>query len=278
MQLRGLGAERIKRMRDQYARHIKSPQKLGIRCFEVSAKDVNAGGRLIDILATTDSVDLDREVVVPSGCDMAIYQLNKRNFLDHDYRFEKHVATMRSCVPWPSAKNFKGWRNRSQVLAGLHHPFADDLLTVAQQAGIAASIGFELLSGSPPMDTDPPAYHDAEYIVRTCSVIELSFTAMPCNMTCQSMDEAPGKDLEKRMGSLEDLAVKGRKQGGIALESAIALGLHYRKVHAVTAPKAASGPKAGRKRLTIDLRTLGERPVPKAVLPANPDPEQPGNC
>lgn len=271
MQLRGLGSERIKRMRDQYARHIKSADKLGIRCFEVSAKDVNVGGRLIDILATTDAIDLDREVVVPSGCDMSVYQLNKRNFLDHDYRFEKHVATMRSCVPWPSAKNFKGWRNRSQVLAGLNHPFADDLLTVAQQAGIAASIGFELIAGSPPVDTDPPAYQDAEYIVRSCRVIELSFTAMPCNMTCQSLDEKPGKDLEKRLGALEDLAVKGRKGGGIALESAIALGLHYRKIVSVTTPTGRKAATAGRKRMAVDLRGLGESPVARIVLPPKAD-------
>lgn len=256
MSLQGLGAERLKRMREQYARHIKSPQRLGLRCFQVESKDINAGGRIIDVLATTDAVDLDREVVVPSGCDMSVYNQNKRNFLDHDYRFEKHVATMRSCVPWPNAKNFRGWKNRSQVLAGLSHPFADDLLTVAQQAGIAASIGFELVSGSPPMDTDPPSYQEAEYVVRACRVIELSFTAMPCNMACQSTDEMPAKDLEQRMAALEELAVKGRKKGGIALDSAIALGLRYRRVHAVATPKSLRPIRP--QRPAINLRDLAE--------------------
>lgn len=227
------GHERIARLRAKHK--LGDDSRVGLMGFHLKASAADPANRDIVFMATTDDIDLSHEVVVPSGGDMAYYLKNRAIFVDHRYDFNYHVGTMRSISPYPSSKRHKGWMNRVHIFDGLKNPMAEDVLTVARSVGIGCSIGFEMVAGSSPIDTDPPLYRDAEWIIRQWKMIELSVTAMPCNVSARSMG-ATDPD-EGKAAALDALVVKGRAKGGIALESAVALGMPYRKATAVTVPK-----------------------------------------
>lgn len=203
---------------------------VGVAATFAKETTVDEPNRDIIVRATTDDVDMDQEIIVPGGADLTYWQANRSMFLDHWYDLAHHVGSMRYTSPWPSAKAQRGWIVRGHVVSGLKNPLADDLLTVAREVGIGASIGFEALECSPPTDQDPEQYRKAASVVRQWRWIELSYTALPCNVACQSMAEAAD---ESRMAELDRLVTKGR----IKRASAVSMGMPDRQTIAVTMPR-----------------------------------------
>lgn len=226
----GFGTDRIKRMFEHHDTLELKTGTVGLIGVPSSKSSVGDAKNPRDIIvtATTDDVDMDDEVVLPGGADMEYYSKNRANFLDHLYDFGKHVASMRSIK---MADDRRSWINRSVVFDGLKSPYADDLLAIATQVGIGASIGFEALEGGPPMESDPIRYKKARYVVRRWRMVELSFTAMPCNVSCRTMQETGGYD-EGKMAALDEMVTKSQ----IKLKSAVAVGFVYRKTVAVSTP------------------------------------------
>lgn len=217
-----VGTDRIERLRKKWG--IGKERRIGLiglpslYCKAADSKNP----RDIVVTANTDDIDLDQEVVIPDGADTRHYRANGANFLDHKYDFPHHVGFMRSLR---MADGGRAWINRSQIFDNLKSPLADDLLTVAATAGIGSSIGYEELDGGPPNDKDPVRYQKADWVTRKWSMIELSFTAMPCNVACHGGAEA-GMDAEKCWGILDNLVTKSR----IKRETARALGLPDREL------------------------------------------------
>lgn len=236
--MKGLGHERLKRLFGQHAGVIGDTKRVGLMSFgfKAAVPDDAKNKRDLVVTANTDMVDLDDEIVVPNGGDISHYKANGANFLDHNYSFESHVGTLRTINPDTKGMDQRSWINRSFIFSGLKNPMADDLWRVSQIAGIGSSIGYEELEGSPPSKSDPVRYQKAGWITRKWRMIELSFTAMPCNVGCRSHDES-GMD-ESKMGVFDDLVTKGRGRGGIDLKSAILLGFpHKSGVSMYTAQK-----------------------------------------
>lgn len=232
----GVGIERLKRLAD----HHKMPTKnVGIVSFDSKSTVVDDEKNYdLKSIATTDSLDQDDEVIVPAGADMTYYDKNRQNFMDHKYDSGFCVGYMRSIKSFPDHSksiNQRGWTNRSTIYKGMRSPYADDLMTMARQGGIGCSIGFLCLDGSAPTDKDPMRWQKAGFVVRSWRMIELSYTAMPCNVDCRTMAEGPVD--ESKMVLLDSLVTKGRKGGGVELESAMAVGFPHKRIHAVTAPK-----------------------------------------
>ena len=165
---------------------------------------------------------------------LAYYLENGKNFIDHKYATEYAVGQLRS-IKLSSDKT--AWTNRSHIFSGLKSPFADDLLAMTKQAGIGASIGFEMIEGSPPTDRDPVSYRKAGFIIRKWRMVELSFTAMPCNVSCRTMHETGMDQEDEKMAIIDTMITKS----AIRLESAVALGFPYRKSVSVATPKRRVG-------------------------------------
>jgi hypothetical protein len=75
------------------------------------------------------------------------------------------------------------------------------------------SIGFEALDWGAPNTTEKAAYPGAESIVRSCRVLEVSYTAMPMNVTCRMVGgnmEAAVENAEKSRKALIDAKVSDR--------------------------------------------------------------------
>lgn len=148
---------------------------------------------IIGCVATTNRVDLEREVVLPDGGIFDYLARNAKVFADHSYDHAYLVGGIRMhkqgmpLAPWPSATNQRGWSMRVGVMRDYPFPTADAILKIAEQHGIGASIGFEALEGGKPDANEKRLYPGAEYIVRKWSCLEVSFTCLPCNVDCQSM-------------------------------------------------------------------------------------------
>ncbi len=181
--------------------------------------DTESGNRDLIVVATTDDVDLDDEVVVPSGADTTYFFGNKRIFVDHEYTVDKYVAVLRKAMAYPSVNDHRAWKVRMRVRPG---PLGDDVLTIARESGIGSSIGFEPIRSGPPTDDEKAQYAKAgrspRSVVRQWRWLELSLTAMPCNVMCQggmaSVDST-------RAVALDEMVTKGL----IRRETARAFGL-----------------------------------------------------
>lgn len=219
--MKGIGHARIKRLADW---HNVDESRIGLVGIKMGATADEKNRDLI-VTANTDQVDLDTEIVVPAGADTTYYDTRRANFLDHNYSFEMHVGSMRSFKRFPSDGEQRAWVNRSHIFNGLKSPYADDLWTVSQQSGIGSSIGYEEIEGSPPTKSDPVRYQKSAWVTRKWRMLELSFTALPCNVGCHdhhehSMDES-------KMALFDEMITKGRARGGIELKSALAMGFPH---------------------------------------------------
>lgn len=170
-------------------------------------------------IATTDDVDADDEVVMPEGIDTASYLMaNRKYFVDHRYDVRNTIGVIRSMNPFPTAKAGaqRGWQYVAELTFGLGAGLAEDVYTIAKAGGIGTSIAFKALDWGSPTADEKKKYPRASSVVRKSVAVELSATAMPCNVACQS--GAMTID-EKRLGILDGLVTKSL----ISRESAMAL-------------------------------------------------------
>lgn len=200
--------------------------------------DTSNGNRDIIVVANTDDIDLENEVVIPSGASRDYFEANGKVFVDHDYSFGSAVGAVRKngIVAFPSLSEQRGWKVRVGMLSLKGNPVPDDILTVAKEVGIGTSIGFAATDHGPPTDEEAERYMGKkgppDSVVRKWDWIELSFTAMPCNKACQSQEMIVD---DSRAASLEGLVTKGL----IQKQSARALGLTDRRLFPVAETKAA---------------------------------------
>lgn len=140
----------------------------------------------ITAVVTTDDVDLEEEVLIPSGGDMTSYLgLNKSVFVDHYYALDSCVGKIRRLTPFPDVANPKGWKMQVSILRTSNSPMPGLVMDIAKQMGIGVSIGFEAQDWGKPTADEAKRYPAAKSVVRKWKAIEVSFTCLPCNVMCR---------------------------------------------------------------------------------------------
>lgn len=182
--------ELIEAMRSRHRRGFKNGgTNIGV-IGDFDTKTRVTGGEskphIIASIATTNAVDLEQEVVVPEGGDFEYLLKNRKIFADHSYDVQSCVGSLRDWTPWPSKANARGWQMSVEVLRDHVFPMPDAVLNIARQIGIGASIAFERLDGGALTPEERKRYPGASSIVRKWNCIEVSFTALPCCVSCQS--------------------------------------------------------------------------------------------
>jgi len=200
------GLAAIDRMRKRFGEDLTKPDApIGVRSAFVGGVTVKSGGPTtinVTAWATTDAVDMDREVVLPEGCDWVSYfgANGKTLFVDHCYGVSYRVGYARAL---PTLKRTPsgglGWLLTGVIRTDTMNPNAQAVVDGAKDGRIGMSIGFEALEWGDPTPEERTKYRNAESIVRKCKILEVSYTYMPCNVECQTqavtVDEAKALEL-----------------------------------------------------------------------------------
>lgn len=177
----------IDRIRQKF--FVKEGDSVGLAGVTIikAEQQVTDTERVIEIVATTNHVDLDDQVVDPAGIDWSYFNAagQKKVFVDHQYDADHCVGVARSISPYTEGGRQVGWKMRIHVFSGKKNHLADDVWTMANQGLYGASIGFIPSVISAPDAGEKKAFPGADSIVRKCRALELSFTAIPCNVKCQ---------------------------------------------------------------------------------------------
>ena len=165
---------------------------------------------LLRHVMTTDDLDLDAEIVDPSGAILDYLIQNKSIFIDHQYGLNDSVGMIR----WTKRRK-DNTGIESQIRLDNGREAAEDCKAVIRERKyIGGSIGYEALLITPPdRKIDPPHWLKARTIVRKYRVIEFSLTLLPCNQSCQSTaySEGPAKAAD-----IAELVTKGIIRPGTA--------------------------------------------------------------
>lgn len=165
----------------------------------------------IVVIANTGDIDLDNEVVDPRGADVSYFMKNGVVFADHNYGLNDVAGHMRALSKYPSVSDHQAWKVRIGVIDS---PMGNAVMTIVDQLGqIGVSIGFVAKDYGPPTTEERKAFRTKDgnepgSVVRAWKWFELSFTALPCNVACQSMVMTEGKSLDMVSG-VERLVTKG---------------------------------------------------------------------
>lgn len=210
----------IKRLkRHKEATHAET---IGVIGSYGKVAEIDDDGDKNDIIAiaNTGDIDLDDEVVVPSGLTTEYLMKNRQIFVDHEYGIHNAAGHIRSIAKYPSPQDHKSWR----VRIGLYDNDAGRAVKeIAKRSGqIGLSIGFFPTDYGPPTEDELNQYgRDGKKlvsVVRAGRMFEISFTALPCNVSCQgslSIGDAKG---------LADAADAAVRDGAIERRTATLLG------------------------------------------------------
>ncbi len=184
-------------------RHVvRDPVKVKRVAMRFDHKDAGED-RGVVVIANTADVDLDSEVVVPSGADTSYFFKNRTIFWNHDYNVP--IARLR----YASLKGGK-WIVNMTFGKG---EFATEVREMVQDGVVTGtSVGFiPTLYGRPTPD-ETKAYGPHDSIVRSWKWLELSITPLPCNV--EAMIEAGEKGLVSKATirkALPDVATPKRR-------------------------------------------------------------------
>lgn len=172
-------------------------------CKKADVADKPGGETLVWCVASTADVDLEGDVVIPEGGDMTTYfGKNKNIFLDHIYTSEAAVARCRKIELGP-----QGWVCQAALNKDMDNPYVRAAYSLAREGGLGMSIGFQELEGSAPTPEERKSHPGAEWIVRKWKCLEISFTALPMNVSCRTLNVTT--DASKAAESLELLRKAG---------------------------------------------------------------------
>lgn len=196
---------------------VKADSSFGVVSSFGKGAEIQEGNDLRDIvvIANTNDIDLESEVVVASGADTAYFEKNKHIFADHMYDVANGAGKLRHLDPHPSKENHKGWRVRARIN---DNPIGNAIKTIVEQTGqIGVSIGFIAKDFGPPTEAELAEFgggdREIRSVVRAWQWFELSFTLLPCNVFAQSIGGLMGEVVEGKsldmLHAVDNMVVKG---------------------------------------------------------------------
>jgi phage head maturation protease len=105
-------------------------------------------------------------------------------FVDHRYDTMSCVAKCRSL----KLQDGRGWLCRGALIRNPENPMIQAVRALALAGALGMSIGFEALDYGPPTADEKKAYKGAVSIVRAWRLLEVSYTPMPMNVECQTLE------------------------------------------------------------------------------------------
>jgi HK97 family phage prohead protease len=160
-----------------------------VMTVDVAAEE---GAQEVTAVLSTDTVDRDREVVVPSGIDLRSFRKNPVVLFCHDMTLPVGKALyIRNEADDAKAKDQLIGKTKFAST-----PFALDIFKLYQEKVLRAfSIGFMPTKGGPPEEkeiTEKPAWAKARWIIRASELYEFSCVSVPANPEALAMAVSKG--------------------------------------------------------------------------------------
>lgn len=155
-------------------------------------------------IASTATVDLDKEVVNPRGLDWTYAKRFKAMYPSHDYS-HLPIAMLNNVQLKDDGWYFSAaWVRRTKT--------AEDYYHIAKEMGVmGVSIGFQITEAGRPTEDEIKAYGPHERCIRKGNTLELSPTFMPANPDAIATLKSTGNRLaEDQIGRVERLVKSGR--------------------------------------------------------------------
>ena len=153
---------------------LSDAASVGTKLATIDMMDTSISQRMVSGIVCTDAVDMEGEIVVPSGLDTSYFpERVKAVYLNHNYD-ALPVGKCRKMV-----LNDRGQLFCQTVIA--RGGQGDDLLSLMEEGVLnGLSIGFVTQSCSPPKPEEE-RYRGAKSVVRSAKLLEYSIVSMPCN-------------------------------------------------------------------------------------------------
>lgn len=142
--------------------------------------DIRAGERAVIASITTDSVDRDGDVLIPSGADLTDFMKSPTVFFNHNYSAPvARAAALKRTARGIEAKTIFASRPTDHVGEWL----PDTLFALFQQKVIKGfSVGFVPVSGHPATDADRKRFGaGVRYVFEAWKMLEYSVAPLPSN-------------------------------------------------------------------------------------------------
>lgn len=173
-----------------------------------SKAGATTANRDILVPASTLTVDLEDEIVVPSGGRLGYFGKNRNVFVDHKYDVHDFVGSVRTGYP-------KLVDDVWMVKFGVSRsPLGDQILRDAEDFGCSVSIGLNAIDAGSPTPEEIKKYGNGKAfssIVREWEWIELSVTYIPCNPDARGdypKEYSPGEGEQTKKVSIKPDARK----------------------------------------------------------------------
>ena len=166
--------------------------------FTATDMTVDEATREVVAIISTDSVDRDKEVVLPSGLDKKNYGGNPVVLYGHDWQ-GLPIGTTR----WVKQQ---GGQLIAKYYISDKTEFARDVFGLLQDGVLKAhSIGFNVLEASEPTTREikkRPDWADAKNVIRKWELLEFSVVAIPANPDAIALAVAKGlsEDTRQHLG------------------------------------------------------------------------------
>lgn len=167
-----------------------------LKQFKAEEVTVNVGSREVIAVISTDAIDREGEIVIPSGLIKTNYGGNPVVMYSHNWQSEHAVGT--ESLPIGTTRWVKQVNNTivAKYYVSDKTQFARDIFGLLQDGVLKAhSVGFTVLEESPPTPDeirDNPEWANARNIVRQWELLEFSVVPIPCNPEALTMAVAKG--------------------------------------------------------------------------------------
>jgi phage head maturation protease len=170
------------RIEDRIAkRHGFESEEIGLKAT-VAEMEVRGAGenRIVTSIINTDSVDMENEVIMPTGIDTTYFigadgkSGTRSVFWNHDY----------DLIPVASCRTLRLVNGALVAQAAMsRHPFAVDLTIAIEDGAVrGTSVGVRRLTWGPATSDERKQYGPGvEMVTRSSVLLEYSFTGIPAN-------------------------------------------------------------------------------------------------
>lgn len=203
-------------------------------------------GVIVKMIATTNDIDLDREVVVPEGARTDYFFNNNSIFVDHYYDADHCIGKRRNAKLMHNLRGeATGWEVDFHIF-NLKNPLAADMIVFAKDGSLASSIGFQALDYGKPEPSEMVRYKQGDVtprsIVREWDWLELSVTMFPCNVMAAQVGLSASDEKEYK----RELVTK---------RAEYVAGLYRKNLISSASAKLYIPDKPAPRRLSVDLST-----------------------